>query len=48
MHYEMRPLPQETLDRKGRIEFVPAVPAEWTRLQLGEPGWSLLIWHQPG
>ena len=47
-HYEMRPLLQETLDGKGRIEFVPAVPAGWTRLQLGELGWSLHIWHQPG
>src|SRR5512133_1107817 len=41
--YEMRPLTQEALDGKGRIEFVPTVPAGWTRLQLGEPGWRLHI-----
>src|SRR3954447_19516802 len=42
--YEMRrPLPLVPLDGKGRIEFVPAVPAGWTRLELGEPGWSLHI-----
>ncbi len=47
-HYELLPPVQETLHGRGRIEFVPAVPSGWTRLNLGEPGWTLHIVHEPG
>jgi hypothetical protein len=46
-HYEMLPLAQETLAGRGRIEFVPAVPAGCSQLHLGEPGWGLHIARQP-
>jgi hypothetical protein len=45
--YKMVPLAAEALDGRGRIEFLPAVPLEWSQLRLGEPGWSLIIFHQP-
>jgi hypothetical protein len=45
--YEMLPPAQETLDGRVRIEFVPAVPAGWSQLHLGEPGWGLHVIHQP-
>jgi len=41
-HYEMLPLARETLDGRGRIEFVPGAPAGWSQLQFGEPGWGLI------
>jgi hypothetical protein len=42
-HYEMLPLARETLDGRGRIEFVPGAPAGWSQLQFGEPGWGLIV-----
>jgi hypothetical protein len=46
-HYEMLPLALETLDGRGRIEFVPGAPAAWSHLHFGEPGWGLHIVAQP-